>query len=205
MNQDLGIGGKLQGRYLGSASPGSPQDHRANPSEAPPKKFAIAVKCDGSASQQWEFVLPATGQVLDGKIAPPYDKAVQIRHKSTRKLLDVPGCKRAAEPFGPGPRIECGTGAGGGCGGANQLWQVHANGTITTEVDGQCINVDEQRPGSHSLQTFSCARQVLKHTDAVCHCAACVLVVYKLYGVRVMCPQHVHSVALSKTITRAKN
>jgi hypothetical protein len=33
---------------------------------------------------------------------------------------------------------------------------VHANGTITTDVDGQCINVYE---GQSKLQTFSCAWQ----------------------------------------------
>ena len=151
VNQDLGIAGKLQGKFLGSVS-GPDVD---NIGTAKNTSAAIAVPCDGKPDQQWDFVIPSTGEVLDKP--PPVDTSLHIRHRSTGKLLDVPGCKRAAEPYGPGPAIQCGTGADGeSCDGKNQKWQVHANGTITTDVDGQCINAAN---GGAKLQTFSCARQ----------------------------------------------
>ena len=117
LNQDLGVGGKLQGKYLGSAL--GPDD--ANAAIQGGNTSAIAIKCDGKPDQKWDFVLP-TGEVLDEK--PPFDTPLHIRHRSTGRLLDVPDCARAAEPFGPGPRIQCGTGGGSTCGGKNQLWQV---------------------------------------------------------------------------------
>ena len=152
VNQDLGIGGKLQGKHLGSVS--TPDDASVHTAFSNGKSSAVAVECTGKPDQLWDVVLPATGQVLANP--PPVDTSLHVRHRATGKLLDVPGCKRAAEPFGPGPAIECGTGEGGTCGGRNELWQFHANGTITSDVDGQCINAAY---GGPTLQTFSCARQ----------------------------------------------
>ena len=153
INQDLGIGGRLQGKYLGPLTAGqTPAKVVAAPS---PRQghAAILSKCDGGTDQQWQFVSPDTGAAL---VQPPLDTSVHVRNQATGKLLDVPRCERAAEPYGPGPVIECGTGANSSCGDANQLWQFHANGTITTNVDGQCINA---YGGTQKLQTFSCARQ----------------------------------------------
>jgi hypothetical protein len=126
LNQDLGVGGKLQGEYLGSAF--EPDD--ANTATHGGNTSAVAIKCDGKLDQKWDFVLP-TGEVLDEK--PPFDTPLHIRHRSTGRLLDVPDCARAAEPFGPGPRIQCGTGGGSTCGGKNQLWQVGLYPIVTLE------------------------------------------------------------------------
>ena len=41
------------------------------------------------------------------------------------------------------------------CGGANALWRFETNGTVTSAVDGACLNAVH---GGPSLQTFSCAR-----------------------------------------------
>lgn len=147
INQDLGIGGRLQGRYLGKLA----SEVAVIPDQG---HAAILTKCDGGMDQQWHFELPNTDNVVSGQ--PPLDTSVHIRNKASGMLLDVPKCERAAEPFGLGPLIECGTGANSSCGDANQLWQFHKNGTITTDVDGQCINAVE---GGAKLQTFSCTRQ----------------------------------------------
>jgi hypothetical protein len=148
INQDLGLD-HLQGKYLGQLTSGqTPEKISTNSGHA-----AILIKCEGRTDQLWEFVSPDSGAAL---VQPPLDTSVHVRNQATSMLLDVPRCERAAEPYGPGPVIECGTGANSSCGDANQLWQFHANGTITTNVDGQCINA---YGGTEKLQTFSCARQ----------------------------------------------
>jgi hypothetical protein len=120
VNQDLGVGGKLQGNFLGPVS--GPGIAAGSP---PTGNTAITVPCDGRTDQQWDLVLPTTGEVLQGR--PPLDTSLHIRHRSTGHLLAVPDCQRAALPHGPGPVIECETPGHTGpttSGGKNLLWQV---------------------------------------------------------------------------------
>jgi hypothetical protein len=80
VNQDLGISGNLQARLL---TPATPTDTIFNSAGGPAASDyagdnAVAVKCDGGADQQWEFVNPATGAVIGGidQAMPPYEKPV---------------------------------------------------------------------------------------------------------------------------------
>ena len=57
INQDLGIDGRLQGRYVGQLT-SEPPDSVAIRGQG---HAAIVTKCDGGADQQWEFEAPGTG------------------------------------------------------------------------------------------------------------------------------------------------
>ena len=52
INQDLGIGGRLQGRYLGQLTSGS----IGSASKPDQGNAAILTKCNGGIDQHWEFV-----------------------------------------------------------------------------------------------------------------------------------------------------
>jgi hypothetical protein len=148
--QDLGLGGAIQGKHVGAASAPSSSDAFG----------AIAVTCTGSTSQQWDAVNPTTGRVVGASTgAPPFDVNVHLRQRSTGRLLEVPTCARAPLPAGLGPEVgvtDNVSTASGKCDGANVLWQFHKNGTITTAVDGSCLQTRESRS---VVQTFACERQ----------------------------------------------
>jgi hypothetical protein len=161
VNQDLGVGGRLQGENMGSTITMGPT------AQVFADNAAIAIPCDSKAAgQEWDLVDPVTGVVLSSTVtaagqAPPLEKSVHIRQRSSGMLLEVPNCAHAIVPRGPGPHLDvvkapATSEAGANCGGKNLLWQFHSNGTITTDVDGQCINAAY---GGATLQSYSCKTQ----------------------------------------------
>ena len=164
VNQDPGQDGQLQGVSVGPASAASPTQQpwskslaatadAAAPLPAPAAAGIMNVvvqKCDPSiVAQVWE--------VTNGSA---------ITQRSTGLLLTVDACGRAPlDPFGPGANITAAppAGAASKCGGNEQRFTLHPNGTITTAVDGQCMNVfggTNGRPYRRNVdvQTFSCAK-----------------------------------------------
>jgi hypothetical protein len=164
VNQDLGVGGALQAKNMGSLLLLDTAEEERDFSTTSTSNAAIVAKCDSKAADQvWDLVDAKNRRVvIDLKpdaTGPPLDTPLWIRQKSSGLLLDVPKCAHAAVPRGPGPRLDVVKAPITGeddCGGKNLLWQMHANGTITTAVDGQCINAAH---GKDVLQTFSCETQ----------------------------------------------
>jgi hypothetical protein len=185
VNQDLGVGGRLQGKFIGpvaAATPSTEQHYVAVSSSAAPKTIAIShtaaiagtantarmVKCNGGASQQWIAVDPTTGAPFPTtkKIhtPTPFEKRVQLQQKSTGGLLDVTGCNRAplSPPFA-GPKLMVTTDGTttptSPCSGKDLLFTFQRNGSITSSIDGQCLNVYGHGTNdgkSGIVQLFSC-------------------------------------------------
>lgn len=159
VNQNLGVGGKVQGKFLGPAaaavpSAPPPSSLARGSSGLDPALSAVLRSCDGSLAQQWSMVDPATGSRVHGTPIGP----VKLQEKSTGGFLAVSKCGRAVLPRGVGPTVGVvNASTPSSCGGRDRLWAFHPNGTATTSVDGQCLNV---RGGSQArssvLQTFAC-------------------------------------------------
>jgi hypothetical protein len=128
-------------------------------------------KCDGSAYQQWKAVEPKSAAASKGNDGT----LTQLKHNATGKFLSVSNCAHAPLPHGIGPDVglTAATDAKApgmlndeqarGCGGKNLLWGFHANKTITTAVDGQCLNIrGGTRASDHAVQTFACESQGLQ-------------------------------------------
>eukprot|EP00937_MAST-01D_sp_MAST-1D-sp2_P002502 g2502.t1 len=145
VDQDPGIDGRLQGVSLGPAATAVPSSARAN---AGVMKVVVQACDSESTSQLWGV-----------------ENRSAITQRESGLLLTVAGCARAPlDPFGPGANVTAApaTGTGSKCAGADQRFTLHPNGTITTAVDGQCLNVYGGIPGkpyNHlDVQTFSCAK-----------------------------------------------
>ncbi len=98
------------------------------PSGEPPVSSGQNVfigTCDGSAEQQW-ILTPVAGS----------KDLVTVVQKSSGRLLTVKDCKRAPLPRGPGGNVTVADGPDRTCGGLNQQFTFHANGTITEKVLG---------------------------------------------------------------------
>ena len=143
VNQDAGKGGDSpQGRRLGGGGwlPAARAAEIDN---------VLVEACDGSSKQKWTVNTS--------------DDGVTIWQVSSGELLTVKGCARAPlDPFGPGANVTVSPGFITPCNSSNLYWGVHTNGTITTDVDGQCLNVFEGTPGKPynpgKVQTVSCAK-----------------------------------------------
>ena len=123
VNQDHGMNGAVQGVMLDLPMP-------PDPLEWDPEAATVSVvkECSGS-NVQWEW--------LDG-----VDGAVQITHKASGLLLTDPHCTRASWPApGRGPELTLAPPDAFSCGGKNQLFTLQPNRTITSSVDGSCLNV----------------------------------------------------------------
>lgn len=89
---------------------------------------AVGVtKCGSSASQQWEF-----------------QAGNAIVHKATGMCVTIPNCQTPGKPGIPLALEDCSK-PSGSCGGANQRWQLNSNKTLTSELDGNCIDIFEGR------------------------------------------------------------
>ena len=165
VNQDPGQDGRLQGVSVGPAwaalptqqpQSGSPLSVTSSAAVQPimsttaEKMNVVVQECDpNSAAQVWEVANGST-----------------ITQKNTGLLLTVDGCDRAPlDPFGPGANVTAAppVGAASKCSGNEQRFTSHPNGTVTTAVDGQCLNVFGGSNGhpyqrNVDVQTFSCAK-----------------------------------------------
>jgi len=99
--------------------------------------LVAAGKCDGSVDQQWTI--------------NNADKT--IRHVPSGLCLDVPNCAKNA-----GTQLDlftCHVGTPNQeCDSVNQQWTINKNGSITTELDGQCLDLyDFTGP---AVQTYDC-------------------------------------------------
>ena len=169
VNQDLGFQRKIQGKFLGAAAvavatpTAAPVDTTA--AAAGDSKVIVDTCSDASGDQSWELIGASTGMAMASTTAstppPPYDQLVQIRQKSSGNLLTVPNCEHAVIPHGLEPEgltvapAHAGNNTGQ-CGGKDQLFQFHKNGTITTAVDGACFNVIGSVRENAGVQTYDC-------------------------------------------------
>ena len=144
VNEDLGANGALQGQLLRT---------NAQTTEA---SVATMQPCDGSASQSW--------QIFNSSIS---NNASYLKNKATSKLLNVPNCTHAplAKPF-TGPKIGLTNSSGAAerssCSGDDLMWTFQSNGTITSSVDGQCLNIyagSDHHEYGVDLHLFSCQHQ----------------------------------------------
>lgn len=143
INQDVGLHGRIQGKLVGPATLGRVR--------AAPGLSAVCGPCDTGSDQLWDFIDPASGE---SRSIPPMNTPLHVRHRATGMFLDVPKCAHAPEPKGVGPALDVVPNVTSSvCKGANTLFQFHRNGTITTDVDGQCLNRRENGP---VVQTYSC-------------------------------------------------
>jgi len=96
----------------------------------------IGSACSGSASQQWTINNDKT-----------------IRHVQSGLCMDIPNCATSA-----GTQLElwdCHVGQPNEeCNSLNQQWHVNSNGSITSLLDGQCV--DLYNSVGPQVQTFSC-------------------------------------------------
>lgn len=154
VNQDLGIGGKVQGKFLGPAAAAVPSAPPPSSSLAGPALFAVMRACDGSPAEKWAMVDSVTGAQVDGTPTGP----VKLQEKSTGGFLAVSNCGRAVLPYGVGPTVGVvNASAPSSCNGQDRLWTFHSNGTATTSVDGQCLNVrGGEQARFYMLQTYAC-------------------------------------------------
>ena len=127
LNQDkLGY----PGRRLVGGSPAPPSPASSDP--------IMVMVCNGADSQRWEQVTYAPDE------ASGMPASVEFLHRDSKYALTVPGCQRiparakgAGVPLGLAP-----SNASNACGGRNQRWAVEANGTITSLLDGRCMDLD---------------------------------------------------------------
>jgi len=109
----------------------------------------VGEKCDGSKIQQWTYNSD--------------DKT--IRHVQSGLCLDIPQCSKSA-----GTALDlfqCHVGSPNQeCNSLNQQWKLNSNSTITSELDGQCVDLyDFNGP---TVQTYDCnggANQEWKYDD----------------------------------------
>ena len=126
VNQDHGLNGAVQGVMLDLPAPPDALLQMERDPEA--ATVSVVKECSGS-NVQWEW--------LDG-----VDGAVQITHKASGLLLTDPQCARASWPApGRGPELTLAPPDAFSCGGKNQLFTLQPNRTITSSVDGSCLNV----------------------------------------------------------------
>jgi len=151
INQDLGLKGKIQGKRIGPAiTPGTPAR------TATAMDGVTVSQCTGKPSQTWQFVDPVTAKATS---TPPLGTSVHVQSATSGGLMEVPGCAHAPVPPAFGPALDIvpnGTAPSGSCNGANTLFKFWANGSITSDVDGQCFNA---RHGGPVVQVFDCAKQ----------------------------------------------
>jgi hypothetical protein len=144
----------------------------------------VTMKCDNSAAQQWDLK-SATGGSMEQQqrqqrrskgsfeptallqALPPMNQLVTITQRSTGFLLDVADC--AITPaHGPGSNLTVHNGSDAGCAGLNTLFSFNTNGTITTGLDGQCVNL-YAKPGdpryNYDVQTYRCDGGKLQDND----------------------------------------
>ena len=138
VNQDLGINGAIQGRIVVPSSGVATGDD---------DDLTVSMKTCSTTAPEQQFSV-GTG-------------ASHIVNERTNTVITDPGCQRAPlkNPF-RGPNVVARDASSATtrstCSGQDLEWTLQANKTITSGVDGSCLNVVE---GESVVQMFSCARQ----------------------------------------------
>ena len=124
LNQDaLGY----QGRRLGAPPP--------PPAPTPPA--ATVQKCDGANTDQEWIVATVAGATSSGR---------RLLHAASGLALGFATCAGTSGAKPDVPLALAPAGAGANCsGGLEQLWFFNSNGTITSALDGACLDVFDHR------------------------------------------------------------
>lgn len=141
LNQDpLGY----QGRRLVGSTP--------SPSPPPSSQSGVVIAgCGQSGKQQQQQLWQLRAPTL-----PVSDlDAVEIIHVASGKALTITNCESKHTPgLGAWLSLEA-INTSNTCRGRNQLWTVQANGTITSSLDGHCMDVDS---GPKRVQSHFCVK-----------------------------------------------
>eukprot|EP01043_Picozoa_sp_COSAG02_P018837 COSAG02_NODE_891_length_16139_cov_29.045885_6_plen_319_part_00 len=138
LNQDpLGY----QGRRLISSTPA--------PAPAKPQSGVVIAACGQGRKQQQQQLWQLRAPIVPGSDLD----AVEIIHVASGKALTITNCESKHTPgLGAWLSLEP-INTSNTCGGRNQLWTVQANGTITSSLDGHCMDVDA---GPKRVQSHFC-------------------------------------------------
>ena len=126
INQDLGVDGKLQGKMLKPSTCCVACSHHYAQAGCTGSIGLALATCNGTdSSQQWTF------------------DSNHLVQKSSNGCLQIPDCKEGPTSPGDAAIVADCSAISGSCNGANAQWSLNSNKTITSAMDGHCLDIFE--------------------------------------------------------------